>query len=399
MFRQGLAAMLGLLLTASFVAGAAAMGVLASTGGRMPQTLGQWVVVAGSLMGAAVLAFGPATTLGQRRYLAALVMLPVWCVCAGFSNGSINKFASENLLDAEAQRARAADDYKLLSDRIEATRRQRLAITELRSAAVIASERAEALAKVLRDGRTVAAATRDCTDDAWRARAACAEVAALATAAQEAHRRETLDAEITALIERRAAGGAVAGQEATQRLQEAGWILMAIRQVSGLDVRTPEEARAVSLAWLVWLGEMLMPVSLAMARGRSDGRPGTGRVSGPIRRLIPGLRPSGHPPDEIGLMTAWIGERIVRERGRKIPAGALYSDFADWCRARGRDPPHVSRFGVLLTDRLRWQKRKHGKKGLIHYFDVSLQPVAGASPAASLAGRTGLSVLAGGRVP
>lgn len=59
-----------------------------------------------------------------------------------------------------------------------------------------------------------------------------------------------------------------AGPEAPAEL---GGLLGLVRSVTGLDIRSAEELRAVSLAALIWLGELLVSVGVALAGGRREG--------------------------------------------------------------------------------------------------------------------------------
>lgn len=378
--KQWAAGAAGLALAAGFVGAAATMGLMASTGSVWPETHSAWLLVIGALVSSAMLALGPLATVGRRRWWAAAVLVPVWVVCAGFSMQSIVKFSAENLLDREAGRLRAADDYAIASDRIRQLRDQRSVIDELRAVEALDAEIARLLAKPTRAG-TVGERTRSCEAETWRAEAECGEVGALRAARETAARRDELDGKITEAIKARARLAPTAAADAAGRLSGAepgkdaaapsGVLIRATRWITGLDIRTAEENRAVSLALLIWLGEILVPLGVSLA----------GRGWPPVRDPVPtGSRAalSGQPDVVRATVAAWAGERVTRDRSVRTAAGVLYADFERWCAAGGRTPPSAYVFGLMLTNELGWRKRKQGKAGLICYEGVALAPLAAA---------------------
>ncbi|MBK8211853.1 MAG: hypothetical protein IPK78_19845 [Rhodospirillales bacterium] len=70
-------------------------GTVASAGSIWPETPSAWLLVAGALVSSAMLALGPLATVGRRKWIAAVILAPVWVVCAGYSLQSIVKFAAE----------------------------------------------------------------------------------------------------------------------------------------------------------------------------------------------------------------------------------------------------------------------------------------------------------------
>lgn len=385
----------GVVLVVAFVGTAAAMGVLASTGGGWPDTLGGYLVLVGAGLANVTLAIGPLLTLGRRRWLAALVMTPILLACGWLSFQSITKFAAEYLLDSAVERAQAAEDYEAASDRIRTLRQQRAEITEVRGQNALKQQIAAILARPVRGG-TVGHVTGDCERSTWKAPESCAEVHDLRTALAEAKRRDDLDQEIQDAIAERARLQPVADAQAAGRIigisrpdaPEPGGLLGWMRRWTGLDIRSAEELRAVSLAFLVWLGELLMPVAVALAGRERMGR--RWRIRGP--RRSPAAADLMLADASRSVVELWAEARVQAVPGATTGARELYEDFEAWCQSEGRTPVSVFQFGLALSRELKWPKHKYGKAGRIRYQGVRLR-----APVPLVVQGGALKVVGGGR--
>ncbi len=368
----------GLTLAFGFVGTAAAMGVLAYTGGEWPRTFPAALMLASALLANVTLALGPLITLGRRRGWAAAVMCPLWVLCAAMSYQSITKFCAERLLDTEAMRDKASDDYKAASDIVRSKRTQRAQIDEVRGVAALEAQIAGLMAKPLRSGGTVGEITKRCTTDTWRVPDTCAEANDLASALAVSRKRDAVDTEITQAIEARSRYQPIASGAASGRLMgigaeagaEIGGLIGLVRRSTGIDVRTGEELRAVSLALLIWLGELLMPIAVSLARGQNA----------PLRNqsgadaedaVAPRRRTADY--QGIDLVETWFRTRAVANAQASSGAGELYDDFLAWCAAEGAEAISVGRFGAALGQRPGISRRKAGHSNRVRYFGVVLR--------------------------
>lgn len=375
-------------LAVAFVAAAVVMGLMASTGGRWPHGEAAWLMVAGTVLAGLLLAAGPVLTFGRGKFGTGLLVLPMLVMCSWFSAQSTIKFCREHLLDAAAAREREGASYAVAARRVAELRSQRAEAGKLeaRDAGLIRSQIEERLAEALAGGGTVASRSRRCQEPG-KAPEACADVWKLEIAAKTADRRDDIDrrlgeavaalARLRPIAEARpdaGDGGAVAGY------------LDAVRRVTGLEIATTEELRAVSFALLIWLGEWLMPMVLALASGREGG--GTGAGWALSRRVSSRMPAADTGLSARGTVERWVAERIdPRAGGRGTAGGRLYEDFQVWARRGGHEMISNALFGMVLARDLGWPKRKSGKAGLIVYQGVALKPLAGA----------GLHVVDGGR--
>ena len=171
-------------------------------------------------------------------------------------------FASTNIGDAVAGRARIANDSALLTERIDRLRHERAGISEMRPVAAIDVE----LQKAQPEAQWVWKATDGCRDVTRPTSArACATVLELRQARAAAERRDTVDAELRDVQTKLAALPAVAlaDPQATTASQTVVWLSAGALNPAPDDIA---RLRALGLALMPSLAGLIGMLALALTR-------------------------------------------------------------------------------------------------------------------------------------
>jgi predicted anti-sigma-YlaC factor YlaD len=204
----------------------------------------------------------------DRQIGAAAVAWGLWMFTAAVALLASIGFASLNIADVTAVRARTASDVERLTTRLEMLRAERLAIREPRSVAAIDAE-----IQIAQPGAAaVWRSTAGCTDVTMpRSGEACAPLLALRYVRGEATRRDAIDAELRDLaveIGRLPAVNMVDPQADTAA-RLARWLTAGLAPITPDDVAM---ARIASMALLPQIGGLVMMLAMALWPGRSQGR-------------------------------------------------------------------------------------------------------------------------------
>jgi hypothetical protein len=191
----------------------------------------------------------------------------IWVVALGMTLLAAMGFASTNIGDAVAGRAKLAGEQSALAERLARTRVERGAITELRSVGAIDAELQRAQAAML----SVWSATSGCHDVTLpSSRRACEPVFQLREALATAQRRDLLDGLLRADEVRLAAIPAIATSDpqANTAAEVMAWVSNGNLNPSARDiywVRTMGLTITPSLAGLI----AMLALTLARARRRN----------------------------------------------------------------------------------------------------------------------------------
>jgi hypothetical protein len=340
------------LLGACFIAAAGAIALqMAWVSGA--DDLRKWTMVAIAGAGLAVVGCGPALTIGRRRYLAAVLLLPVWLAAVAYNGTSALEFFNRYLADAEARVSREALLFVETRDELTRLRKARAAI------------------KTVREVKTI-------EDDLAEKGLVVSRIADLKAEKAEAMARDGLDQRIKDAAARFSgadAHGAPAGDDdgaitGGQLSSVHAWI----SRQTGILVASSNDLRALLLLLITELGAALVPIAMALAR----------KPSASAASVDKSLKPEAKPSEPSGLvprgelqdLTLWLNHRTVRTAGGMADAASLYADYARWMGGRGKPPLSKTAFGAMMTSEAGVTKRKAGKSWTIHYQDIELRPVA-----------------------
>ncbi len=198
----------------------------------------------------------------RRSILAAGSAWTIWLAVLAMTLLAAMGFASTNIGDAVAGRARIANDSALLTERIDRLRHERAGISEMRPVAAIDVE----LQKAQPEAQWVWKATDGCRDVTRPTSArACATVLELRQARAAAERRDTVDAELRDVQTKLAALPAVAlaDPQATTASQTVVWLSAGALNPAPDDIA---RLRALGLALMPSLAGLIGMLALALTR-------------------------------------------------------------------------------------------------------------------------------------
>jgi hypothetical protein len=208
----------------------------------------------------------------ERHRGAALVAWAVWTMTIAVTLMASIGFASLNIADTIAARAKIAAESGGLSGRIERLRGERAAITEIRAVAAIETD----IQRTQPGAASVWRQTAGCTDVTLAASgAACADVLRLRQALANAQWRDALDAELRDAEAKLAVLPAVATSdpqtEAAARL--INWASFGLTRISAHDIDMARVAGMTLLPQISGLVLMLAMVLWQPARRRERPSP------------------------------------------------------------------------------------------------------------------------------
>jgi hypothetical protein len=198
----------------------------------------------------------------RRSILHAVATWTIWLGVLVLTLLAAMGFASTNIGDAVAGRAKIAGERTLLSERIEQLRQERTGISETRTVATIEVE----LQRAQPDAQWVWRATDGCRDVTRPASArACASVLDLRQAQATAARRDAIDSELRDVQARLTALPAVAlaDPQATTASEMVAWLSAGTLKPAPEDVA---RLRALGLALMPSLAGLIGMLALALAR-------------------------------------------------------------------------------------------------------------------------------------
>jgi len=202
--------------------------------------------------------------LQRRAFLAAGAAWTIWVAALGMTLLAATGFASTNIGDAVAGRAKVASESSALTDRIGRLRGERTAISETRSIAAIEVE----LQRAQPDAQAVWRSTNGCRDVTRLASGrACEKVLELREALATAERRDGLDTELRAAEGKLATLPAIAlaDPQATTAAEILAWLSAGALKPAPGDI---SRLRALGLALTPSMAGLLamMAISLTQAR-------------------------------------------------------------------------------------------------------------------------------------
>jgi len=198
----------------------------------------------------------------RRSILAAGAAWTIWLAVLAMTLLAAMGFASTNIGDAVAGRARIAHESTLLAERIERLRHERAGISEMRPVAAIDVE----LQRAQPEAQAVWRITDGCRDVTRPASArACATVLELRQAQAAAARRDAIDAELREAQSKLAALPAVAmaDPQATTAAEMVVWLSAGNFNPAPHDVA---RLRALGLALMPSLAGLIGMLALALVR-------------------------------------------------------------------------------------------------------------------------------------
>ena len=202
--------------------------------------------------------------LQRRAFLAAGAAWTIWVAALGMTLLAATGFASTNIGDAVAGRAKVAGESSALTDRIGRLRAERTAIAETRSIAALEVE----LQRAQPDAQAVWRATNGCRDvTRITSGRACEKVLELREALATAERRDGLDTELRAAEGKLATLPAIAlaDPQATTAAEILAWLSAGAFKPAPGDI---SRLRALGLALTPSMAGLLamMAISLTQAR-------------------------------------------------------------------------------------------------------------------------------------
>jgi len=205
--------------------------------------------------------------LQRRAFLAAGAAWTIWVAALGMTLLAATGFASTNIGDAVAGRAKVAGESAALTDRIGRLRLERVGISETRSIAAIEVE----LQRAQPEAQSVWRATNGCRDvTRITSGRACEKVLELREALATAERRDGLDAELRAAEGKLATLPAIAlaDPQATTAAEVLAWLSAGAFKPAPGDI---SRLRALGLALTPSMAGLLamMAISLAQVRRSS----------------------------------------------------------------------------------------------------------------------------------
>jgi hypothetical protein len=204
----------------------------------------------------------------DRRLGAAAMAWGLWSLTTVIALLASVGFASLNIADVTAARAKTASSIERLSARLEQLRLERLAIREPRSVAAIDAE-----IQIAQPGTAAAwKATAGCTDVTLpKSGEACAPLLALRQARGEAMRRDAIDAELhdLAIEIDRLPAATVADPQADTAARLARWLTAGLARITPEDVAM---ARIAGMAFLPQVAGLVTMLAMALWPGGSQRR-------------------------------------------------------------------------------------------------------------------------------
>ena len=198
----------------------------------------------------------------RRSIVASAAAWSIWLAVLAMTWLAATGFASTNIGDAVAGRAKIANERVVLTEHLERLRHERSGVTEMRPVAAIDVE----LQKAQPDAQWVWRATDGCRDVTRPASArACATVLELRQAQAAATRRDAIDVELREIQSRLAALPAVgnADPQATSAAEIVVWLSAGTFNPAPDDVA---RLRALGLALAPSLAGLIAMMALALVR-------------------------------------------------------------------------------------------------------------------------------------
>lgn len=353
----------GRILSIAFVAAAGAVAMqMAYAAGA--DDIRRWTMVAIVGAGLAIVAFGPALTLGRGRFMAAVCLVPVWLAAVGYNGLSALEYFDRYLADADARQRIGAELFREARDELQRLRGQREAIQTMRPVATIEAEMSQ---------RGISKRDTD----------------RLAIEIEDARARDRLDDDIRTAAAK-LSGAVVKGDADTSR--HLAPLFLWLTEVTGVTVASAKDLRALLLLLITEMGAALVPVAMALAARRGSVRQfWRRRAIDPAPEARP-VQPSPTEREDARLIMTWMDVRTCRTPGGRAEAADLYADYATWISARGQTPVTKTRFGSVLSEDCGLAKRKAGAKWTVNYLGLELKPVGNPRGRA-----LGLLAIAGGR--
>ena len=200
----------------------------------------------------------------RRSVLAAGAAWTIWIAALTMTMLAATGFASTNIGDAVAGRAKVVGENAALTERISRLRSERAAITETRSTAAIEVE----LQRAQPEAQAVWRATNGCRDvTRMTSGRACATVLELREALATVERRDGLDTELRAAESRLAALPAVAlaDPQATTAAEILAWLTGGAFKPAPSDI---SRLRALGLALTPSLAGLLAMLAISLTQAR-----------------------------------------------------------------------------------------------------------------------------------
>jgi hypothetical protein len=205
-----------------------------------------------------------AQLLQRRAFLAAGAAWTIWVAALGMTLLAATGFASTNIGDAVAGRAKVAGESAALTERIGRLRRERVAISETRSIAAIEVE----LQRAQPEAQSVWRATNGCRDvTRITSGRACEKVLELREALATAERRNGLDAELRTMEGKLAALPAIAlaDPQATTTAEILAWLSAGAFKPAPGDI---SRLRALGLALTPSMAGLLAMMAIVLTQAR-----------------------------------------------------------------------------------------------------------------------------------
>jgi hypothetical protein len=204
--------------------------------------------------------------LQRRAFLAAGAAWTIWVAALGMTLLAATGFASTNIGDAVAGRAKVAGESAALTDRIGRLRLERGGISETRSIAAIEVE----LQRAQPEAQSVWRATNGCRDvTRVTSGRACEKVLELREAIATAERRDGLDAELRAVEGKLSALPAIAlaDPQATTAAELLAWLSAGAFKPAPGDI---SRLRALGLALTPSMAGLLAMMAIALTQARRN---------------------------------------------------------------------------------------------------------------------------------
>ena len=202
--------------------------------------------------------------LQRRAFLAAGAAWTIWVAALGMTLLAATGFASTNIGDAVAGRAKVASESSALTDRIGRLRSERVAISETRSIAAIEVE----LQRAQPEAQSVWRATNGCRDvTRITSGRACEKVLELREALATAERRDGLDVDLRTAESKLATLPAIAlaDPQATTAAEVLAWLSAGAFKPAPGDI---SRLRALGLALTPSMAGLLAMMAISLTQTR-----------------------------------------------------------------------------------------------------------------------------------
>lgn len=204
--------------------------------------------------------------LQRRAFLAAGAAWTIWVAALGMTLLAATGFASTNIGDAVAGRAKVAGESAALTERIGRLRLERSGISETRSIAAIEVE----LQRAQPEAQSVWRATNGCRDvTRITSGRACEKVLELREAIATAERRDGLDAELRTVEGKLAVLPAIAlaDPQATTAAEILAWLSAGAFKPAASDI---SRLRALGLALTPSMAGLLAMMAIVLTQARRN---------------------------------------------------------------------------------------------------------------------------------